>query len=88
VRQACARGPHVARLSSRTVNCVRIEVLTLTNTTFQMYVSISKISWSVLFKEIILVYSENHTKRVITLYGKYSFITTLKQVACALSTVF
>jgi hypothetical protein len=41
-------------------------------------VAIVKTNWLMLFKEIITLYSENHTKETNTLSGKYSVLLMLK----------
>jgi hypothetical protein len=41
-------------------------------------VSMTTISWSMLFKEIIAVYSENHTKPINTLCGQNADLLIIK----------
>jgi hypothetical protein len=40
--------------------------------------TITKISWLTLFREIIAVYTENHTKSINTLYGQNAEFLNLK----------
>jgi hypothetical protein len=49
-------------------------------------VSITKINWSVLFEEIIAVYSENLTKPVNTLCGQNAELLALKVVVHVVTT--
>jgi hypothetical protein len=49
-------------------------------------VSITKPNWLMLFKEIIAVYSENHTKHTNTLCGKIVRFFNVKQVVNIVTT--
>jgi hypothetical protein len=44
-------------------------------------VSISKISWLMLFREIIAVYPENHTKPINTFCGQSAELLTINAVS-------
>jgi hypothetical protein len=42
------------------------------------YFTITEINWLMLFKEIIAVYSDSHTKPLNTLYRQYAELLTVK----------
>jgi hypothetical protein len=44
----------------------------------KQYVSMTTINWLMLFREIIAVYSENHTKPTNTLYGQNTELVNIK----------